>query len=161
YIFDQRSRRIVLANRGLEEAKLRGLAYSQGEHAIRKLVAGSLLHSERRDGQSLERSTESRDRRHRGFDSDGLPWRNATPDAGTFALPGQAVISRAAGDGVHQILADQRSHRMRQPAVENFENPFANQIGTENAAVEKNMRRSRALTMKKISEMPRDRGVGC
>ena len=107
-VLDQRAGRIVLADGGAEEAELGGLADDQSELAIGDAHVGAFFHAERRDGQRLERGGHAGDGGHGALDADVVSARDAAANAHALAVARQAVVGRAARDGVHQIFAAQR-----------------------------------------------------
>ncbi len=80
---------------------------------------------------------------HGRFDPDVVRARDAAADAHAFAVPGRAVVSRAARDGVHQVFAGERLHGreafLGQPAIQHFEQALANERRMHDAAVEENV----------------------
>src|SRR5579863_475520 len=105
YVFDQYTRRVVLARRGTEKAELSRLVDNQPEFAIGNAHGSPFLHAELRHGQSLDRRGEARHRGHGGLDADVVGTRDTAANAHAFPLPRSAVVSRAARDGVQQILS--------------------------------------------------------
>ena len=68
---------------------------------------GAFFHAERRDGQGFSGAGMPGTAGMAALDADIIGARHAAADAHALAVPRQAVISRAARDGVHQIFAAQ------------------------------------------------------
>ena len=109
----------------LEEAELGRLADDQAELLRRQLDLGAFLHAERHDAQRLDRRAHAGHRGHRGLDADVVGAGGAAADAHAAAAPRQAVVRRAARDGVFEVAAARaRARRPRagaEPAVEHVD----------------------------------------
>src|SRR5207244_2078955 len=107
-VLDQYADRVVLANRGAEEAELDGLADDQSELLARNLGVRALLHPERRNGEGFHRIRLSGHGGHGAFDADVVSSRYAAADTHATAAAGESVIGSTARDGMHQVFATQR-----------------------------------------------------
>ena len=95
----------------------------------RYLRSRSLFHAKGRDGERAQRWGNARHGRHRRFDSDVVRAWNAAANTDPMAGSRLAVHGRAAGDGVHQVLAGQDLSGFeafgREPRVQNLHHPIA------------------------------------
>ena len=131
--------RIRAPRGGPEEAKRDRLADHHEQLLRRQLRLRALFHTERRDAQREHRRLEPGQRGHRAFDPDVIGVRGAAANAQTAAVPDQAVVGRAARDGEIQIFPGQHARGRRalliQPAIERVEQPRAQQLRLQHAAV--------------------------
>ena len=130
-------------------------------------TSSAFLHAELRDGKSLDRRGHAGHSGHRRFDSDIVRARDAAANTHAFSLPGRAVISGSARDGVHQIFAgkllDGLGALFCQPAVQHFEQPLAHERCVQHAAVEEDvsgLRAADSARRRNFARCLRDRGVG-
>ena len=74
------------------------------------------------------------------------------------ALAGEAVVSGAAGDGVHEIFTGEDFDGGGEPAIEDGEEAFADEGGVEDAAIEEDV--GGLLAPEEGGEVAGDGGVG-
>ena len=140
----QRAGCVVLADGGVEEAELGGLADDEAELAVGEFesVPSSIPNGD--DGERFHGRGHAGNGGHGAFDADVVRARHAAANANAPAAARQPVISGAASHGVHQILAEQRLDgglaSCCEPAVQDFEDALRTSCGTQDAAIEQDVR---------------------
>ena len=101
---EQVARLVALSHGGAEEAERGRLADDQAELAAGHIDARPFFHAERHDAQRPQRPRRAGNRQAGRFDADVVRPGRAAANPHAAALLGPAVVRRAAGDGMIEVV---------------------------------------------------------